>query len=475
MSTNIPAEKAALVLTKLKDQANELLSAAHNVQLDMYHAQGSGNFPYYYKDPATRRFNEKTYVWLNQCLEKRKNGEPVSFEGDYNGKFLRAVTNVSYTLSRKDQARLNEVKRNALNQQGALLDAWEEAFGEIPSGKAPINGVFEIILKDWVTKEGTTLQDLLVAPDLFEALGKAPAAAMPVIPVVGNYLNAIEAGIPLQNAISLNNGILKSVRSSINFPSEANGGVQLNDGTDDFFPEYPFSTTQAKILDGLKSDNSVDIQMKLSNFNSSDVSLSVSGEASFKMPLGFFDIDLGASANYFTNIVTKNSRTIEIDMKFTGVTVAKFGPEPFRVSGRKGWHFADGIKESIANGEKDISGFKFSPKPNIDFTEGGDFGVVNAVAFSQYPTMKIKVFSSDYKKIKTDFDAAANAGLKIDFLGMPLGVGLKGSYKQGDVSINEAEGSITINVNPPIEAVAEKAVEATAFILGVQTEYSAIE
>lgn len=475
MSTNIPAEKAALILTKLKDQANEILSAAHNVQLDMYHAQGSGNFPYFFKDSATRRFNQRTYDWVNQCLEKRTNGSPVSVEGDYNGKFLRVITAVKYSLSDDDQAQLNKAKVNAEEQQGALLDAWEDAFGELPSGKAPINGVFEIILSKWVTKDGTTLQDLLNAPDLSEALGKAPPAGVPILPVIGNYLEAMGESISLQNSISLNNGILRSVRRAINSPSEKNGGIQLNDGTDDFHPEYLVTTSQDNVLEGLKSDNKVEISFKMSEFSSSDASLSVNGEASFKIPLGFFDIDLGASANYFTNVITKKSKTIEIDMEFNGVTVVKFGPEDFKISGRRGWHFADGIKEAIANGDKDISGFKFAPKPSVDFGENGDFGVLNAVAISQYPTMKIKVFSSDYQKIKTDFDAAANAGLKLDFLGMPLGVGLKGSYKQNDVSINEAEGSITITLSPPKDTIAGKTKEATAFILGVQTEYSAAD
>jgi hypothetical protein len=474
MSTNIPTDKAALVLSSLKDQANDLLSAAHNVKLNMFHAQGSGNFPYYLRDPRTRLFNEKTYSWVNQCLEKSKPGMPISLDGDYNGKFLRAITSTNFTLSNADQSKLNEVKRNAEDQQGALLDAWEEAFGELPDGKVPINDVFEIILKDWVTSEGTTLQDLLNAPDLFEALGKAPAAAMTVIPVVGNYLNAIEAGIPLQNSISLNNGILKSVRNAIIKPSEKNGAIQLNDGTEDFVPEYAFSTSQANILDGLKSDNSIEIQMKMTEFTSHETSLSVGGEVSFKMPLGFFDIDLGANANYFTKTVTKSSRSIEIDMRFSGVTVAKFGPEAFKISGRKGWHYNDAIKEAVLNGDQDISGFKFSPKPNIDFGLGGDFGVINAVAISQYPKIKIKVHSSDYKKIKSDFKANANAEIKVDFLGMPLGAGLKGSYSQGDVFVDEAEGSVTIEINPPLTTVAEKATEATAFVLGVQTEYSAI-
>lgn len=475
MSTNIPAEKAAMILNKLKDQANEILSAAHNVKLEMYHAQGSGNFPYFIKDTANRRFNEKTYVWMNQCLEKRKESEPVSFDGDYNGKFLQVITAISYGLSDKDQAQLNQSKINAEEQQAAVLDAWLTAYEKFPEGKAPIDAVFEVILKDWVTKEGTTLQDLLNAPDLSEVLGKTPPSGQPVLDVIANYLEAMGDSLSLQNSVSLKNGILRSVRRSINSPSEKNGGIQLNDGTDNFYPEYLVSTPQDNILEGLKSKNIVKISFKLSKSEEGDTLLSVGGEASFKIPLGFFDIDLGASANYFTNVITKKSKTIEINMEFNGVTVAKFGPEPFRVAGRKGWHFTDAIKEAIANGDQDISGFKFAPKPNVNFETNGDFGVVNAVAISQYPTMKITVFSSDYQKIKTDFDAAANADLKLDFLGMPLGVGLSGSYKQNDISIDESKGSITITLTPPVDTIAGKTKEATAFILGVQTEYSATE
>lgn len=475
MATSIPADKAALILTKLKDQANDILSAAHNVELDIFHAQGSGNFPYFVKDTSNRRFNEKTYVWINQCLEKRKEGMPVSLDGDYNGKFLRVVTAISYGLNEADQAELNQSKLEAEEQQAAVLDAWLGAYGEFPEGKVPIDDVFGVILKDWVTQEGTTLQDLLNAPDLSEALGKTPPSGTPVVDVIGSYLEAMGDSLSLLNSISLNNGILRSIRRAINKPSAKNGGFQLNDGTDDFYPEYLMSTPQDNILEGLKSENKVGIGFKMTEFSSSDASLSISGEASFKVPLGFFDIDLGANANYFTNTMTKNTKSIEMDMEFTGVTVVKFGPEPFRTAGRKGWHFTDAIREAIAIGKQDISGFRFAPKPNVDFTKNGDFGFINAVAISQYPTITIKVASSDYKKIKTDFDAAAEADLKLDFLGMPLGAGLSGSYKQNDVSIDEASGTITIVLTPPVDSIAGLTKEATAFILGVQTEYPATE
>ncbi len=251
MRTDIPAEKAAKILNQLKDKANKILSAAHNVKLDTYHVQSAGHFPHIFEDSSDLLFNEKTYKWLNKCLEKRKAGGPVTIEGDYNGKYLRVFTKINYNLSTEDQVKLNKANQDAEEQQRALLKKWRDTKQKLPADKNPIDGVIEVVRTEWATKKETTLMQMQKARDLHRLLGNAPASGQPVIPILANYLRAIGSAISIINDKSLNDGILGDVRDAINLPSEINGGIRLNDGTKDFHPAYAVSTPQDNVLEGL--------------------------------------------------------------------------------------------------------------------------------------------------------------------------------------------------------------------------------
>ena len=121
MATKIPAEKAALVMNTLKDQANKTLGPLKNVTLEVFHADGEGNFPYNFENPNTERFNHLTYKWMNKALQKRNEGDPISTEGDYNGFYQQAITKVNYNMSTDDQAYLTKVNKNTILQQNSLI------------------------------------------------------------------------------------------------------------------------------------------------------------------------------------------------------------------------------------------------------------------------------------------------------------------------------------------------------------------
>jgi hypothetical protein len=475
MATSIPADKAALVLATLKDQTNSLIGQSEQVQLDLLQVQGSGSFPYYYQDPNNLKFNKKTYDWISQHVEKRNGQAPISLDGSYNNQFGTAITAIAYTLSRADQAKLTEAREKAVDHRSALVNVWSVTYGKPSSDKVAIDEIFGVVLKDWTSKENASMMDILSAPDLHEFLDKAPTSGHEIKNLIGNYLDALGEGVPLQNSITLNNGILRRVRNAVNRPTEKNGAIELNEGGI-FVPEYKFSEAPGDLLNKLRSDdNKIEVQLKMTDITESETNLSVGGDASFKMPLEFFDFSLGAEANFFTKIISKTSTTIEIDMTFKGITVVKFGPEAFELSSSTGWHYNDAIKEAVKLGDQDVSGFKFSPRPNYDFEVGGDFGIINAVAFCQYPAISIKITTKDYKEIKAQLDANANAGMKIDFLGMSLGVGLDSEYTQKGGVVNETEGSVSFTLNPPEKVIGDVRTNATAFILGVQTEYTAVE
>ena len=128
------------------------------------------------------------------------------------------------------------------------------------------------------------------------------------------------------------------------------------------------------------------------------------------------------------------------------------------------------ILEAIKNGDQDVSGFKFSPKPNIDFGSSGPFALMQGVAIANYPTITITVKSSDYKSIATTMQETTK--LTLSFLGIPLGSATESQY-QHHVTTDESHGSVTITLSPPPNLVAGTSLDSQGWILGVQTDYPA--
>jgi hypothetical protein len=128
------------------------------------------------------------------------------------------------------------------------------------------------------------------------------------------------------------------------------------------------------------------------------------------------------------------------------------------------------ITNAISNGTQDVSGFKFSPNPQIDFSKTGPFGYLTGAAIATYPTVAITVTGSDYQSIATTFQQSTS--FSVSFLGIPLGGGSESTYSH-DVKTNSSAQSVTITLTPPAQTVAGQLTKSMAWILGVETEYPA--
>lgn len=157
-------------------------------------------------------------------------------------------------------------------------------------------------------------------------------------------------------------------------------------------------------------------------------------------------------------------------MTFPGLTAVNFGPTAFDISTGLGWFWMEPILDAIKNGSSDVSGFKFSPVPQIDFSANGPFGFLTGVAISTYPSIEITVTSSNYQSIATTFQQTTS--FSVSFLGIPLGSGSESTYSHS-VSTNSSNSSVTITMNPSVETVSGNAVNSVGWVLGVETSYPA--
>jgi hypothetical protein len=301
-------------------------------------------------------------------------------------------------------------------------------------------------------------------------LNKTPASGKPIIPVLANYLNALGSAISLENNSTMNQAYLGRALAAVQTPKADNGGLLTDDNL--FHPAYQIATQLSDILNGLKATgNAISLEMSVSRFSENEFSVSIAGGTNFKIPiLDLFTLSVGAEASYFSEHIATSSNKTEIELTYTGVTLVNYGPVAYDLSmPDKYWYWTKPIKDAIKNGDSNVSGFKFSPKPQIDFSESGPFGYVTGVAISNYPSVKITVTSSNYESIKKTFEQEVKVGLS--FLGIPLGIkGSKSTYSHS-VSVHSSSQTVTITLNPPQELIAGNSLDSVGWVLGVQTEY----
>ncbi|MCX7553063.1 hypothetical protein OS175_04170 [Marinicella sp. S1101] len=461
------------IIDELKKQANTILSTVlGSAKLEGFNVGSQGNMPYYWEDPRNLKFNAKTYDWISSNL--KADTSPLQLDQNFTNIYIDALSKVSYHLSSDDQEKLNQAKSAATDQQGAVLRAWTEAYGSLPEGEGqPIDEIASIIQTEWADP-ATTLTDIQNAININELLNKVPAAGKPIVPVFVNWLNAIGDAVSLQNNVTMNDAYLAKALAAAQSPKKGNGGIQLNTpGNDNYFPAYRVNTPTSDIINGLENDDqAVELSMTVSRSTVNEYELSVSGGASFSYPvLGFFSVNAGGSSSYFeSNIATTDNETT-VKMSFPGVTLVNYGAPSFTKAPLQNWYWMKPIQDAINNKDNDVSGFKFSPAPQIDFSKKGPFGFLTGAAISNYPTVEITVKSADYQRIQKTFEQSASVG--ISFLGIPLGIGGSESSYSNKVTVDASKSTVTITLKPPKELVAGTATDSVGWVLGVQSDYPA--
>ena len=429
-----------------------------------------GNFPYYWQDPRNLEFNSKTYRWIASNLKANKS--PVQLGSLFTNIYITALSKITYSLSTADTAKLNKIYSNITNQQLGLLNAWKSAFGSLPIGAEPINLIFQIITQKWASPP-TTLDQLQKTANLTDILNQIPPNGNSVLPALANYLNALGSDISLVNAAPMNNGYVENALAAVQQPTGENGGLKLNDNS--LVPAFNVATPLSEILKSLNSTKTEkSFTYKMSVKRASSENYLVSSADSPKQSdtktraSSLLKATLENGDDLIRSDIAVDSTPLEVNVNFDGITVVYFGPVSFSMATSTNWYWTDPISDAISNSGKDVSGFKFSPDPNIDFSDTGPFGFLTGVAISKNPTLNISSRSDNYKAIAQAI--REKPPVNLEFLGMPLGSREKDSRYIAKVTTDDARSLVNIDFQPE-PSVAGDSVDSTAFVLGVQTEY----
>ncbi len=394
------AKENPLKLTDASSSASKMEHKPNDLDaLEPFITGGLGNFPYYWQDPMNNLFNRDTYNWINANV--KAGAYPIEQDdgSSFTNLSIEALGAVCYTLSTADQAALVADSHKIFNAQSVLLKAWIKAYGSIPPAtatQAPIDMIIMIIANTWASP-ATTFEKMLDAAVLSDLLNKVPPSGTAVLPLLVKYINVINASLSLQNASPSQTGYLKTALEALQFPSLRNGGLKTN--SQEILPAYEVTTPLADILEGLKSTSSnFSVHLKITAGAGNEIKIELPDGNDFKMDVDtFFALSATSGENVFKSMLEKNASPIEMELAFSGLTMVYFEPVAFDKTIGKYWLWKEALIGAVRNGEQDVTGFKFAPKPSIDFSKQGPYGYLTAVAISNFPNIYIKLASPPNK------------------------------------------------------------------------------
>ena len=183
----------------------------------------------------------------------------------------------------------------------------------------------------------------------------------------------------------------------------------------------------------------------------------------------FFSLSVDDDGTYLQDQMVTSENTTKVTLSFPGVTAVQLAPAALNLSTRLNWYWPEPLQSAIRNGTADVTGFKFSPTPTTDWSLEGDFGYIQTLAISSYPTVTIQVTGSNYQSIATTIQNATNVQ------GTFLGISLRGVTSSSLSSTDSTNNSVTITLSPPIQGMGGPVNQNVAWMLGASTYFPGAE
>jgi len=422
-----------------------------------------GGFPYFWQDPRSLEFNPRTYSWIASSL--RANANPAELDASFFvNYYIQVLSQIDYSLSSSDAAKLLAAGQSISTAQVALLSAWKAAFGSLPratGGGQPIDLIVKTITTEWATPP-TTLAALRQTADLNAALNSAPASQKAqILPALPAYIQALGAA-DLANAVPMNRGLLARALEAAQYPSLVNGGLRTSDLL--MNPAYSIRPSVSKILADLNSPDQLSVVIDASR-SDSQFSVSLNGGVNQSVPeLDFLRMEPPESTFDLGAYVSANQQQpVRIEMVFQGLALVDFGPVPFDPATGRSWFWTAPIRDAIRNTGQDVSGFRFAQKPAVDFTKEGPFGFVTRVGLSRYPSIAVKAANAPENPVQQRMLAGSASRVTVANQGPSEGYGISSG-------VDAESGLFTVRFDPPADP---GTINSTAFVVGVNTFYPA--
>lgn len=460
--------------------SNIILQLPNSEKLQLLTGTSSGQASFYFINDK-KQVNASLYNnFLNQRIFGQETQYGVRQAGltldSFINSYLSVYLKLRYQLSPKDKAEQEEISSKAASTVKDLIPLWNayvdkyhpDNIGKLNETNTDIaliqvtdtlntvwiNSEYILVLKDEPSYPYTHIKDFSkiyskipieeeFIPDMKKLMEKIYSSSGAAGAVTAEIANAVHTlAIIIYNLI---------------YPSIQNKGLSLT-GSDNLIPGIQFEPSYpSNIVDQLRkvpvvsytNNNNV---MKLSSellkinvLNSEEITIS---------PLKFLSnvLEDGTMSSVFKETFSGTSYFVEAIINNPVIdSQLMTTPVPFDIITNTGWMLSEPVKNAIKNGypaPSDITGYIFNSEPNFDFSEGGDFGFINSIVFSQFLELYITFTDCNARKVKNYFEK--NKFSNFNFLGRSIGNSSEElSYSCQITNKNNNSAIVTIRPNPP--------------------------
>ncbi|MDR1013647.1 MAG: hypothetical protein LBL86_01520 [Coriobacteriales bacterium] len=366
-----------------------------------------------------------------------------------------------FAFSQADQKTMNDEDNKAQAQVSSVLRAFEDIDGAY-SSPLPLGGKLQDVFNQVLTTYGSIEK----IPDSMSRLRNALAA----------YEEATRNSYNLHSRSTKASVRLGQAIANAESPSKANGGQQT--GAASWAVGYtPEKLPDANTLIGSlqSSGNAISLSLSASNFSTSTTSLRMDNRTSFTVPLGFFALSVSHSSEFDYSTYMHEDSSMQIDMKYPGLTLVAAEPSALVANGATGWYAEDILSELAEKSGKDATGYQLH---GDEFSVGGLFGKggrlsrLRTFVISQYPTVSMTMHKVDVSSVSSHFETHNSARLSL--LGLITLGEHSDSYQVSSVTSSAASESVTVTFSPPAISGTTSLEQQVAYVLGGVASYPGI-
>jgi hypothetical protein len=440
----------------------------------------SAQASFYFLDDATSKVNATLY---NNLLNQRVVGEGQVNDVDqvgltqdsFTNGYLSVYTKIGYQLSPADKATQQQIDANVASSMRALTPTWN-AWVDATKPK-DVNRLDSQDTNVALIQMTATLNSVWLNPAYKETLQNDPAFPYTHMNDFDVIYNQIPASVPrkmrdlmkevfnksgaagaitadIANATQTLAGIIYNIQNP-KAGTSGNGGM-LTTGSNMAVPGLVFEPARPNALvEQLRSNppsstftcNSL---VRRSTETTLTVEASVGSGISIPI-LSFlsFGISGGARTSIFEHDYAGTRFTVSVTVKNATISpLMSSTPLLYNISTKQGWMSTGPVKDAIRNGypaPTNVTGYVFNSKPSFNFAEGGDFGYIKSLVFSQFLEISIRFEDCISQDVRRYFEQHAEFGIR--FLGIRLGGGSESSSYSYSYS-EETATSITVTVKP---------------------------
>ncbi|TCI89964.1 hypothetical protein [Tenacibaculum sp. M341] len=440
-------------------------------------------------------FNRGTYNFITGNISPGKVSPSAALgeAGTFPNNYIQVLSGIAYTLNNADTEKMNTVQGNASAQQATIVQDFQSTYGEITKAQMEeaksVVGPWGVATKyDYVISyvlgtqwSGTQANDqpplsyekMSSARNLKDLLPQRPGSSDKVINDVSIYLNMTAPVNALQTQMQNGSWTVAQAIKNTSTPTDANGGIKTFNPVDgsidkNFRTGWNINKSIAAIQNDLNNESRV-IEFKMTTHEASGDSLDVSINGSTGFSVGsWLKFSLGTQFSYDMSTFEGTSKDAEITVQYKGYSIVPISPSAWQQDVNTGWYNGSIIRQAFENQGKDVSGFKFvsSTPPPFDFKafeDGGNFGWLNNVIVSNYPTITIKYKNADFKSFRENWSTKVSGNLKL------FGFISLGGFNAGASGSSYSEGSnnseFTLTFSPSKEIISLPEFQKQAFII----------